>query len=1056
MTVESHRGQQNIISKRYIVRETLGKGGMGVVYRATDRLFSRDVALKRLLKTSPIDLPANDRTERFSRRMGLAREFKVSASLHHPHIITVLDYGFDEEQQPYYAMALLEDAETLLQAAHQRPIPEVVGLLIQLLRALTYLHRWGVIHRDLKPANVLVSNGVVKVLDFGLSYALDHRGMQRSESETTVGTLAYMAPEILMGNQGTVMSDLYAVGIMAYEIFAGEHPFNLEDPVQLIDQIINEQRSTDHVDIPDPLAIIIQRLISKSPVDRYFSATEVIEALQPFSSDALGGETTAVRDSLLQAARLVGREHELSRLQKSLVALTEGSGAAYLISGESGIGKSRLVEELRVEALVRGTLVMHGQAIENGSQPYQMWLPILRWICLLTDDLTDEEILALKTIVPDVDHLLPEREISSVGSEVAIQSLQQYLSALLERVLGSVQRPIILIFEDLQWADSTSIATLEYCLNLLNTLPMLIVGTYRDDEVPDLHQYFPQAQHMPLSRLNDDAMRELSVAMLGEAGRVPQVADLLQREAEGNAFFAVELVRTLAEQVTELSQIGRMTIPAQVFAGSIQQIVQRRIAHLTPDVQGILRYAALMGMELDISLLENFLPQSSKNHWLQTSIDRGIFQVNGEEITFAHDKLRAALLASLAPEEEREMHRQIAEMIEEQSGKNSTNTAILAFHWQMAGEIIKAEYYVTKSGEQALAIGAYTEALDHFKHSYQLVHQMTISRSRKQRKQVHLRQRAAEAHLGLGQYAQARAYFKEGLMLCEDLGDSVGVAVSLGHLGAVSFALSEFSEAVRQYRKALQLYREARNQRGIAQTLNRLGDIAYEQEHHEIAGEYYQQSLEISRNLGKDWGMAGSLTADWTESSRPGKNWHTEKKRLSEDLRRYQQTEQTPLMASTLFELGVIEQELGDCRRASQHYQRALLLQAELGDNAAIIETRKKVGEVYILQGDYEPALSIYRAALQMAVDSHFQEQIYPLLLEIARVNAYRDEGYEALRLLSFLFNTDDAPEALQDKAEQLIFRLEVTLPEEQAKQAWDSGKQITAEAVLQQWLDLD
>ncbi|MCA9912274.1 MAG: protein kinase, partial [Anaerolineae bacterium] len=714
MYAESHPGHQNIIGKRYIVQNTLGTGGMGVVYRATDRLFSRDVALKRLIKTSAKSSPEDDRTERFSKRMGLAREFKVSASLRHPHIVTVLDYGFDEEQQPYYAMALLEEAETLLQAGRKRSLSEAVGLLIQLLRALTYLHRWGIIHRDLKPANVLVSDGIVKVLDFGLSYAFDRADRQSADDETTVGTLAYMAPEILMGSQGTVMSDLYAVGVMAYEIFAGEHPFNLEDPVQLIDQILNVERPALDADIPAELVIILERLMSKNPLDRYFSATEVIEALQPFSEEMLGVETSAVRDSLLQAARLVGRDHELSRLQRSLAEVAEGIGAAYLISGESGIGKSRLVEEVRVEALVRGALVIRGQAIEKGGQPYQMWLPILRWLCLLADDLTDEEIQALKAILPDADSLLLTAGSPTSTGDIAVQSLRQYLTTLLERVFRSLQRPIVLIFEDLHWADSTSIAALEYCMNLLGDLPLLILATYRDEETPDLYYQFPQAQHMPLRRLSEDAMRELSVAMLGEAGRIPQVADLLQREANGNAFFAVELVRILAEQVTELSQIGRMTIPAQVFAGSIQQIVQRRLNQLTPDIQQILRVAALMGMELDIPLLENFIANGSKFDWLETSIEHGILQANGQEISFTHDKLRNALVASLAPEEKSDLHRQIAEMIEEQSGSNGANIANLAFHWQMAGNITKEEYYVTKAGEQALAIGAYREALEHF------------------------------------------------------------------------------------------------------------------------------------------------------------------------------------------------------------------------------------------------------------------------------------------------------------------------------------------------------
>ncbi|HLY28295.1 MAG TPA: serine/threonine-protein kinase, partial [Aggregatilineales bacterium] len=210
-----------LINERYLIQNPIGKGGMGIVYRATDRLSGQNIALKQVIDPAA-DSVLSSTSRSIDKRLALAQEFQLLASLRHPHIISVLDYGFDAQRLPYFTMDLLENPVTVTEYCLDLSTDGKLQALVDILQALKYLHRRGILHRDLKPANILVANGQLKVLDFGL--AIVHEQHQGDKTSTS-GTLAYMAPELLTGNSASESSDLYAVGVVAYELFSGRHPF---------------------------------------------------------------------------------------------------------------------------------------------------------------------------------------------------------------------------------------------------------------------------------------------------------------------------------------------------------------------------------------------------------------------------------------------------------------------------------------------------------------------------------------------------------------------------------------------------------------------------------------------------------------------------------------------------------------------------------------------------------------------------------------------------------------------------------------------------------------
>lgn len=264
-----------LIGSRYHLHELLGKGSMGTVYRATDQRTGKTVALKRTATLARVTVNPEQTCTLEAAAAALNREYRTLTSLQHPHIIRPYDYGFDDHHLPYFTMPLLENAQTILEAGKRCRPAEKIALLLQLLEALAYLHGRGLIHRDLKPDNVLVVNGQVKLLDFGLA-------VERDRLDALVaGTLAYLAPEVLTGKKATEAADLYAVGVIAYELFAGEHPFMHPDVVGTMNNILNKPLDIARLDVEEHIACVIGRLLARDPQQRY---TDTHTAIRDFQS----------------------------------------------------------------------------------------------------------------------------------------------------------------------------------------------------------------------------------------------------------------------------------------------------------------------------------------------------------------------------------------------------------------------------------------------------------------------------------------------------------------------------------------------------------------------------------------------------------------------------------------------------------------------------------------------------------------------------------------------------------------------------------------------------
>ena len=712
-----HPHKPMVFGKRYTVINAIGSGGMGTVYRATDRLTGEVIALKAVNTSSDDNVVFGSKGASQDYRISLAQEFKTLASLRHPNIISVLDYGFATDKKPFFTMELYEDADTIVKASEEIPLEQKINYIIQMLQALVYLHRREIIHRDIKPDNVLVIDRRVKVLDFGLATAQDLlSGSQKNEQ--VVGTLAYMAPEILHGSTASRASDLYAVGVMAYEIIARRYPFNTDSINSMIIQIMSGKVDYEYLDITESLKTIIQRLMVIDRAERYHDAQTVIDDLMATIGQSKIRESQVIRESFLQAANFVGREYEFKTLTHALNEAVDGHGSTWLVGGESGIGKTRLLNELRTQALVQGITVMSGHATASGSAPYTTWRDVIRRMVLHTD-LSDLEAGVLKAIVPDIERLI-QRAIPN-APEIEAQSAQTRLLTIIEDLFRRQDSLTLVILEDLHWSGP-SLTVISHLHHNIEDLPLMMVGSFRTDEAPDLPAEIGNVDIMILDRLNRDEIADLSVSMLGEEiGNQDTVIDLIHRETAGNVLFIVEVVRTLAEQAGQLSDIGSMTLPVNVFAEGIQAVIQKRIQRLPQSARELLQIAALAGRQLDTALLRVIDPEIALDDWLSTCSDYQVLEVEDDRWYFSHDKLREALLVDLSQNHTRDLHRVIAEGIEQAHSNNlELYYSMLAYHWEQTGDTLKTLAYVEKSGELAVASYSPTEVAQYFEQAQTL------------------------------------------------------------------------------------------------------------------------------------------------------------------------------------------------------------------------------------------------------------------------------------------------------------------------------------------------
>ena len=785
--------QPELIAGRYRVEGFLGRGGLKRVYRARDlEAGEREVAVA-VFDTEGIGETVLARARRETRAMGKLGE--------HPHIVRILDSG-EEDRVPYVVSEYVGggDLAGVLEAAEDRQLEpdRALEIAADVCRALEHAHARGIVHRDLKPANVwLGDDGTARLGDFGLA-TTDRRSRAAVEG-MLVGTVAYLPPEQALGRGSDERSDIYSLGAMLYELLTGEPPFPGDDAVAIIGRHLNAKPvapSRHRPEISPALDRLVLELLAKSPDERPQSAAEARRAIE---AAAAAPAEPAAEDSdenpleSLAGGVFVGRDAELGEMRGLLEDALAGQGRLLLLSGDPGIGKTRAAEQLSTYAGVRGARVYWGRCQESeGQPPYWPWAEALRSYVREADPVGLRWELGGRAA--DVARIVPElaERLGDVGELAEAESEQErfrLFDSFVTFIAGvSRARPMVLVLDDLHWADEPSLLLLRFVARRLADTGLLVIGTYRDVEL---------GRHHPLA----DTLGELSaidgVRRIGLRGLDPEgIADYIELTAgvdrppadlaaaihdqtAGNPFFIGEVVRLMAAE----GHLGETEARRQVqIPHGVREVVGRRLDRLSERANEVLRIAAVCGREFYLQVLSQVceLEPADVEPALAEAVGDRLVDAPAEvggRYSFSHALVRETLQAEIPAARRLALQREIGEALERVYADDlEHHLAELAHHFLEAaplGEVERAVDYATRAARQARHRLAYEDAAALYARA---IEALELGPEPARGRRLELLLELGEAQTKAARSSDARATFERAAALARELGSAESLA----------------------------------------------------------------------------------------------------------------------------------------------------------------------------------------------------------------------------------------------------------------------------------------
>ncbi|GBE94391.1 ATP-binding sensor histidine kinase [Nostoc cycadae] len=712
----------------YKISSQLYAGSRTQVYRAIRESDQLPVVIKLLTSEYPT----------FQELLQLRNQYTISKNLNIVGIIQPLSL---ETYSNSYILVMADTGGIALREymqTHPLSLTEFLSIALQLTTSLHELHQNRVIHKDIKPANILIhpQTKQIQIIDFSIASLLPKETQEIKNPNVLEGTLAYISPEQTgrMNRAIDYRSDYYSLGVTFYELLTGELPFNSTDPMELVHCHLAKMPTVigNRKEIPQVLSDIVLKLMAKNAEDRYQSALGLKHDLElclaqlqdtGVITDFLIAERD-VCDRFLIPEKLYGRETEVNRLLQAFERVVNGTSEMMLVAGFSGIGKTAVINEVHKPITRQQGYFIKGKFDQfNRNIPFSAFVQALRDLMgqLLSEsdaklvqwrsqilEVVGENGQVLIEVIPELERVIGKQPPAPSLSGTAAQNRFNLLFQKFIAVLTTVEHPLVIFLDDLQWADLASFGLIKLLMEEKNYL--LLLGAYRNNEVSPSHPLMLMVEEMkkvgttintitlaPL--MEQDTNQLVADTLRCKTERAQPLTKLIERKTQGNPFFITQFLKALYEdgEITFNHQQGYWEcditqIQSLSLTDDVVKFVAKQLQKLPEATQNVLQLAACIGNAFDLNTLaivsqqsvtdtatalwkalqeSLILPQSElyKFYLSNTQANGNNSHIKNITYRFLHDRIQQAAYYLIPKDQKAATHYQIGQLLFQHTDK---------------------------------------------------------------------------------------------------------------------------------------------------------------------------------------------------------------------------------------------------------------------------------------------------------------------------------------------------------------------------------------------------
>lgn len=983
----------DVIDDRYTLDKLLGSGRVGKVYLATDQHKNKEVAVKILTQSL-----SSEREQTLFKR-----EFLSIKNLNHPGVVKVFEQG-----ENFFTMEYVKGSS--LDVLKEYEFSQIFDACTEITKILDYIHKQGVIHRDLKPDNIKIDKKLApKILDFGFATYDSAQNFLDPQSDI-MGTLDYMAPEMIKGFQIDTRADLYSLGVLFYELVTGQVPFKSDD---IITTVLKQVETTAvlpskiNPKIVDGFEKIIMKLIEKSPAKRFQSAEELLASMLRLAGKSEIQDIKIERGKhLLGSPKFCGREDELKHLSLGFSKALKGRGYFVAISGESGIGKTALLKHFQAQ-IAEGTISVFVDCANDHAMEYPIFAQAITHILehfkretpSILSEILDRWGNVLWSLNPQLfeqdsyfSHVKPEKSLpTNIVEEKICEffieiSKYHFLSLFIDNIHNLNEQNCQLLLKFVQKTQNISLficcAYSSILQDIHNPLNKFISSL----------QWKKFCQQLELAPLNKEDVKTLFTSMVNNQYIAPTILDKLFEVSRGIPILLEDSIHKIADDGLIYQKGGSWVINIDDLRkikrpNLLEESLLEKYNTLDDKKLQIIQLATIAGHPLSQELMTQILHVDELDKQLQQLTTTGFIVERNNQYVIGSQKLAKKIYSKIPVVKKRNLHSKIAAYLIQQEPKNIEN---LAYHYTQASQNDKAFYYLIKSGDLCKKQYLHSAALNYYHQAIQLGHKTTAQQ------QVELLVKLGNIHLACGQYKESLSVFEKALSIVTQHKLEKNYAIDKG-IGDAAFKNGLFDKAIHHYKYLLS---HLRNQgQKIAEELLTMASIYIVMGSYTESEKLLAESLELAKSE-KNIELQASIYSSFASI-------HFIKGQIPNAMNYYlmafkilHSSENLPLKAKVAEGIAHAYIRKGQTDLAYRYLEEASYISNMVGDRERFIMVKINLGKLFELRGQFSRALKIYKECLNFAEESQVKIAEGYVLLELSYAMNILEKNNDALQFI--------------------------------------------------------